>query len=254
MSEKQKESSVSVWLQDARLRNLSREETRDLTLDFFFDDMESCKDIFWPIGFAVLWIIWRNHLKVEFEWERFRCSGMGRRLWKDGPSEEQVLAPRSAEAELLRAMQSGTIDAIGSKIPSSEMVVIPSFAWANMIFFGADPADTMDCAFVKGMNKPTYNNVRLQGKDLIVLWPIGAKTKSLNTTSPSQSFVGKSLTRVGRPPDVMTRVKLEMLEALDRGEDLLNLKGKQLAERFKASRTLCSEVRKFVLSQRVNAN
>lgn len=203
----------------------------------------------WPVTFVILWIALRNKTDVENAWLGALEAGTlpfnqeinGKSLYFD------------AKNELWHAAAAGKFEAYVDFIDGWVGNFIPARVWtADFNFSRNDRISTFE--YFDEKNILSYVNVTIPRVQVMSCWPSRIDLKSRNTLSKQRPFIEKRAYRVGRPPDVTSRVDAEMRDALVKGEDIGILKGKQLKERFRASRTLCSEVRKSILSEQEAAN
>jgi hypothetical protein len=118
------------------------------------------EESFWPIGLCIAWVLKRGRAQAVEAYVQHRLE-MGIRKNEDWAK---------ARTELIRALQSGAVTAVGIRIESGKRTSIPPIDWLDLKVIQRGPLDEVCGPDVHGKYSPAYRDVRITKDQMREQW------------------------------------------------------------------------------------
>ena len=158
---------------------------------------------FWNLSQTLLWILFRDPKWIR-DYQEEPETGFGGEILYGGSSKVQNV--HSAENELLQALQTGKINAIGLQNGLGDPIDIATGTWAYLIFRSIPPRAAPSGAPRKGSSM--YSQLQFPSQDIKNIWPTTGGTNTEQEIKQNQQKNIKNLeVALINPTEPQSKVK-----------------------------------------------
>jgi len=161
----------------------------DVKLMSQFDPIDSP---FWNLSQTLLWILYRDHKWIR-RYQEEPDTGLGGDILYGGSFKVQNV--HSAENELLQALQTGKINAIGLQNGQGDPIDIATAKWAYLVFKSIPPRAAPSGA--PRIGSSMYSQLQFPSQDVKNIWPTTGGTNTEQEIKQNQIPVENSFTLKG---------------------------------------------------------